>query len=170
FERLPVRTRADGTQIMLGDVARVIDGFEEGINYTKLNGHNTVTFFVGATRDQSIGDVANIIDNYIAERQQTLPAGLVLEPWVDLTYYLDGRLNMMLSNMFWGGLLVFIILGLFLRLRLAMWVMLGLPVSFLGAIMLLPVSWVRVRSSVGSLSGFIMRRGLEVGEDVAVAE
>lgn len=170
FERLPLRTRADGTQIMLGDVARVIDGFEEGINYTKINGHNTVTFFVGATRDQSIGDVAEIIDNYIAERQQTLPEGLVLEPWVDLTYYLDGRLNMMLSNMLWGGLLVFAVLGLFLRLRLAMWVMLGLPVSFLGAIMLLPMSWVDVTINVGSLFAFIMVLGVVVDDAIVIGE
>jgi multidrug efflux pump subunit AcrB len=97
FERLPLRTLADGTEILLGDVAVVKDGFEEGINYTKLDGENAVTFFVGATRDQSIGDVAEIVNAYIAERQQTLPAGVTLQSWVDLTYYLNGRLNMMLG-------------------------------------------------------------------------
>src|SRR5690606_33645112 len=121
-------------------------------------------------RDQSIGDVAEVIDNYIAERQQTLPAGLVLEPWVDFTYYLDGRLNMMLSNMLWGGLLVFAILALFLRLRLAMWVMMGLPVSFLGAILFLPMSWVDVTINVGSLFAFIMVLGVVVDDAIVIGE
>lgn len=170
FERLPLRTRADGTHILLGDVATIRDGFEEGINYTKLNGMNTVTFFVGATRDQSITDVAAIVDQYIAERQQTLPAGISLEPWVDFTYYLDGRLNMMLKNMFWGGLLVFIFLTLFLRLRVAIWVMMGLPVSFLGAIMFLPASWIDVTINVGSLFAFIMVLGVVVDDAIVIGE
>ena len=170
FERLPLRTRADGTKILLGDVAKVSDGFEEGINYTKMNGHNTVTFFVGATRDQSIGDVASIVDEYIAERAPSLPKGVTLEPWVDLTYYLDGRLNMMLSNMFWGGLLVFIILALFLRLKVAAWVMVGLPVSFLGALMLLPMSWVDVTINIGSLFAFIMVLGVVVDDAIVIGE
>lgn len=170
FERLPLRTRADGTHILLGDVATVSDGFEEGINYTKMNGKNTVTFFVGATRDQSIGDVADVVDGYLAERAATLPQGVTLEPWVDLTYYLDGRLSMMLSNMFWGGLLVFAILALFLRIKVAFWVILGLPVSFLGALMLLPVSWVDVTINIGSLFAFIMVLGVVVDDAIVIGE
>ncbi|MDO3381892.1 efflux RND transporter permease subunit [Gilvimarinus algae] len=170
FERLPLRTLEDGTTILLGDVASVNDGFEEGINYTKLNGHNAVTFFVGATKDQSITDVSQTVKDYIAERNQSLPAGVHLAPWVDLTYYLNGRLNMMLSNMFWGGLLVFGILALFLRIKLAMWVMLGLPVSFLGAMMLLPMSWVDVTINVGSLFAFIMVLGVVVDDAIVIGE
>jgi multidrug efflux pump subunit AcrB len=170
FERLPLRTEADGTTLLLGDVAEVRDGFEEGINYSKLNGMNSVTFFIGATRDQSITDVAEVVNSYIAERQKTLPAGFALEPWVDFTYYLDGRLNMMYTNMFWGGLLVFVILSLFLRMRVAIWVMAGLPVSFLGAIMLLPMSWVDVTINVGSLFAFIMVLGVVVDDAIVIGE
>lgn len=170
FERLPLRTMEDGTTILLGDVASVNDGFEEGINYTKLDGHNAVTFFIGATKDQSITDVSATVHEYLAERNQSLPAGLHLTSWVDLTYYLNGRLNMMLSNMFWGGLLVFGILALFLRMKLAMWVMLGLPVSFLGALMLLPLSWVDVTINVGSLFAFIMVLGVVVDDAIVIGE
>ncbi|WP_041522827.1 efflux RND transporter permease subunit [Gilvimarinus agarilyticus] len=170
FERLPLRTRADGTTIYLGDVAEVSDGFEEGINYTRLNGHNAVTFFIGATNDQSITDVSATVNEFIAERNNTLPAGITLDPWVDLTYYLNGRLNMMLSNMFWGGLLVFGILALFLRMKLAMWVMLGLPVSFLGAMALLPSSWIDVTINVGSLFAFIMVLGVVVDDAIVIGE
>lgn len=170
FERLPLRTLEDGTTIYLGDVATVNDGFEEGINYTKLNGHNAVTFFIGATKDQSITDVSQTVKAFIAERNETLPAGITLDPWVDLTYYLNGRLNMMLSNMFWGGLLVFGILALFLRMKLAMWVMLGLPVSFLGAMALLPHSWIDVTINVASLFAFIMVLGVVVDDAIVIGE
>ncbi|UTF60015.1 efflux RND transporter permease subunit [Gilvimarinus sp. DA14] len=170
FERLPLRTREDGTKVLLGDVAKVNDGFEEGINYTKLNGHNAVTFFIGATKDQSITDVSDTVKNYLDERNQTLPEGVSVDPWVDLTYYLNGRLNMMLSNMFWGGLLVFGILALFLRMKLAMWVMLGLPVSFLGAMALLPLSWIDVTINVASLFAFIMVLGVVVDDAIVIGE
>ncbi|MDO3387066.1 efflux RND transporter permease subunit [Gilvimarinus sp. SDUM040013] len=170
FERLPLLTRSDGTVVQLGDVAEVKDGFEEGIQFTRINGQNSVTFFVGATKDQSITDVAQVVNNYIEDRSLTLPEGLHLETWVDFTYYLNGRLNMMLSNMFWGGLLVLLILALFLRLKLAMWVMLGLPVSFLGAIMLLPLSWVDVTINVGSLFAFIMVLGVVVDDAIVIGE
>lgn len=170
FERLPLRTAEDGTRILLGDVAEVNDGFEEGINYTKLNGHNAVTFFVGATKDQSITDVSETVKAYLAERNQTLPEGVSLDAWVDFTYYLNGRLNMMLSNMFWGGLLVFGILALFLRMKLAMWVMLGLPVSFLGALSLLPLSWIDVTINVASLFAFIMVLGVVVDDAIVIGE
>jgi multidrug efflux pump subunit AcrB len=72
--------------------------------------------------------------------------------------------------MFWGGLLVFGILALFLRMKLAMWVMMGLPVSFLGAIMFLPMSWVDVTINVGSLFAFIMVLGVVVDDAIVIGE
>lgn len=170
FERIPVRTFANGTQLYLQDIATINDGFEEGIHHTKLDGLNTVTFFVGASSDQSVTDIATTVHQYIADRQDSLPQGVRLEPWVDLTYYLKGRLNMMLSNMFYGGILVFCILALFLRMRLAFWVMMGLPISFLGAMSFLPLSWVDVTINIASLFAFIMVLGVVVDDAIIIGE
>lgn len=170
YEQIPVKILADGSQIRIGDIATVRDGFEEGVHYNKLDGENAVVFFVGASNDQSITDVAATLDKYLTERQTTLPQGVRLEPWVDLTYYLNGRLNMMLSNMFYGGILVFIVLSLFLRMRLAFWVMMGLPVSFLGALAFLPVSWIDVTINVASLFAFIMVLGVVVDDAIIIGE
>lgn len=170
FEEIPVRILPDGTQLYLRDVAEVKDGFVEGINYSKLNGQNTVTFFIGASEDQSITDVAEIVSAYLEEKQSELPQGVTLEPWVDLTYYLKGRLNMMLKNMFFGGVLVFLMLTLFLRMRLAFWVMMGLPVSFFGALMLLPLGFVDVTINVASLFAFIMVLGVVVDDAIVIGE
>lgn len=170
FETIPLRTLADGTRLLLKDVAIVNDGFEEGVNYEKLDGVNSLTFFIGASTDQSITDVASTVLKYMEARRKTLPDGIRLEPWADMTYYLNGRLNMMLENMFWGGILVFLILTLFLRTKLAFWVMMGLPVSFLGAMALLPMGMVDVTINVASLFAFIMVLGVVVDDAIIIGE
>ena len=170
YENIPLRTLQDGTKLRLHHVASVSDNFEEGVSYTKLDGVNSLTFFIGASRDQSITDVSKIVLGYLEERQKTLPDGIRFEPWADMTYYLNGRLNMMLENMFWGGILVFLILSIFLRLKLAFWVMMGLPVAFLGALALLPVSWIGVTINVASLFAFIMVLGVVVDDAIIIGE
>ncbi|WP_188149557.1 efflux RND transporter permease subunit [Teredinibacter waterburyi] len=170
YENIPLRNFADGSQLTLRDVARVSDGFEEGVKFSKLDGANTLTFFIGASKDQSITDISKTVNGYIVERQETLPAGIRLEPWVDLTYYLNGRLDMMLENMVWGGILVFLILAVFLRIKLAFWVMMGLPVSFLGAIALMPFGMIDVTINVVSLFAFIMVLGVVVDDAIIIGE
>ncbi|WP_111979959.1 efflux RND transporter permease subunit [Algibacillus agarilyticus] len=170
FERLPIINLSDGTQILLKDVANVNDGFEEGIQYSKFNGQNSVTLFIGASPDQSITDIAKTVQNYLTEKRKTLPQGIQIEPWVDFTYYLEGRLNMMLDNMLMGGILVFLILALTLRLKLAFWVMLGLPISFLGALLFLPMESIGVSINVVSLFGFILVLGIVVDDAIVIGE
>ncbi|QIR14495.1 efflux RND transporter permease subunit [Shewanella aestuarii] len=170
FEDLPLLTLADGTNILLGDVAKVNDGFEDGIQYSKFNGMNSVTFFIGAARNQSITDVAKTIRMYVENKQKTLPQGVTLEPWVDMTYYLEGRLQLMLDSMKSGALLVFLILALFLRVRLAFWVMMGLPVCFLGTLLFLPTAFIDVTINVISLFAFILVLGIVVDDAIVMGE
>ncbi|MBU2924075.1 efflux RND transporter permease subunit [Colwellia sp. 1_MG-2023] len=170
FEQIPVITLADGTKILLGDVATVIDGFEEGIQYSKFNGKNSVTLFIGAADNQSITDVAQVINSYVKSKDSVLPKGVKLETWVDMTYYLEGRLNMMLSNMESGAVLVFIMLALFLRVRLAFWVMMGLPVCFLGTLLVMPMEFVGVTINIISLFAFILVLGIVVDDAIVMGE
>ena len=170
FESIPVKTFADGGTLTLSDIADVRDAFEQGIHYTKANGKNLLTLFVGASEEQSITDIADTVSAYLDQQQSELPQGISLYPWVDFTYYLEGRLNMMLSNMFYGGILVFCILALFLRLRLAFWVMMGLPISFLGALAFLPIPAVDVTVNVASLFAFIMVLGVVVDDAIIIGE
>jgi|GEM_PF-934478 len=156
FEQIPLITLEDGSKVLLGEVATVIDGFAEGLQYSKFNGKNSVTFFIGAADNQSITDVADVINKYVDEKAAVLPQNVQLETWVDMTYYLDGRLNMMLDNMKSGGVLVFLMLALFLRVRLAFWVMMGLPVCFLGTLLVMPMEFVNITINVISLFAFIL--------------
>ena len=68
FEQIPVVTLEDGTKVLLGDLGTVIDGFEEGLQYSKFNGKNSVTIFIGAADNQSITDVAKVVNKYVEEK------------------------------------------------------------------------------------------------------
>ncbi len=170
FEQIPVITLEDGTKILLGEVATIIDGFEEGLQYSKFNGKNSITLFIGASANQSITKVADVIKKYVKDKSAILPQGVKLETWVDFTYYLNGRLNMMLDNMKSGAVLVFLILALFLRVRLAFWVMMGLPVCFLGTLFVMPMDFVNVTINVISLFAFILVLGIVVDDAIVMGE
>ena len=170
FAKLPLITLADGAQVYLGDVATINDGFEEGLQYSKYNGKNSLSFEVNASKDQDITDVAKVLNAYMAEKESQLPAGVKLSHIVDLTYYLEGRLDMMVDNMIWGGLLVMLVLALFLPLRLAFWVMMGLPVSFLGAFLFMPIGFLDVTINLASLFAFILVLGIVVDDAIVVGE
>ena len=170
FEQIPVITLEDGTKVLLGDIATIVDGFQEGLQYSKFNGKNSATFFIGAADNQSITDVAKVVNKYVDSKAGVLPAGVQLETWVDMTYYLEGRLNMMLENMQSGAILVFLMLALFLRVRLAFWVMMGLPVCFLGTLLLMPMEFIDVTINVISLFAFILVLGIVVDDAIVMGE
>ncbi|TMP70456.1 acriflavin resistance protein [Pseudoalteromonas sp. S1609] len=170
FEKLPLITLPDGAQIKLGDVATINDGFEEGLLYSKYNGKNSLSFEIDASKDQDITVVAKVLKKYLANKANQLPAGVKLSPIVDLTYYLEGRLDMMVDNMVWGGILVMLVLALFLPLRLAFWVMMGLPVSFLGAFLFMPIGFLDITINMVSLFAFIIVLGIVVDDAIVVGE
>lgn len=168
FRKIPVKIGENGAKVLLGDIADIKDGFTEGLEYFKFNDKNAIYFQVNATKDQSIGNVANSVKSWMEVRNETLPPGVKIEKLVDFTYYLDARLKMMLKNMLMGAVLVAIMLGVFLRARLAFWVMVGLPVCFLGALTLMPFFGVTI--NVVSLFAFIMVLGIVVDDAIVIGE
>ena len=101
-------------------------------------------------------------------KTKQLPEGYQLEALVDMTYYLNGRLNMMWSNLLQGSVLVFLMLMLFLRVKVAFWVMLGLRLPFLGAIWLMPFAGVTI--NIVTLFAFIMVLGIVVDDAIVIGE
>ncbi len=170
FAKLPLITLPDGAQIYLGDVATINDGFAEGLQYSKYNGKNSLSFEINASKDQDITDVAKVLKSYMAAKESQLPAGVKLTPILDLTYYLEGRLDMMVDNMIWGGLLVMLVLALFLPLRLAFWVMMGLPVVVFRRILFMPIGFLDVTINLASLFAFILVLGIVVDDAIVVGE
>ncbi|ASJ95775.1 MULTISPECIES: efflux RND transporter permease subunit [Shewanella] len=170
FAQIVVKTRQDGSRIMLPEVANIRDDFEERLEYTRFNGKPAAIIEVLSVDDQNALDISSQVKDFVEERRGTLPEYAKLDTWGDLTHYLKGRLNMMLSNMFYGALLVFIILALFLDLRLAFWVMMGLPVCFLGAMLLMPLEPFSLSINMLTLFAFILVLGIVVDDAIVIGE
>ena len=168
FKQIPIKIGAGGAKVTLGDVAYINDGFVEGERYFKYNGMNAIYIAVKATKTQNTIPVAETVKTYIKQKNENLPQGVSLEVLVDMTYYLNQRLDMMLSNLVQGSILVALMLTLFLRFRLAVWVMVGLPVCFLGAMMLMPIFGVSI--NILSLFAFIMVLGIVVDDAIVIGE
>ncbi|GGB56413.1 efflux RND transporter permease subunit [Shewanella inventionis] len=170
FAQIVVDTRPDGSRIMLPQVATINDDFEERLEYTRFNGKPAAVIEIASIDDQNALDIASQVKDYVAKRKLTLPSNIQLDTWGDLTHYLQGRLNMMLSNMFYGALLVFIILALFLDLKLAFWVMMGLPVCFLGTMLLMPLEPFNMSINMLTLFAFILVLGIVVDDAIVIGE
>ncbi len=170
FANFVVRTNADGSRLRLGDIAQIRDGFEEDEAVVRFNGKPSVSVQIQSEGKQSDIETATAVRDYLAERQDDLPVGIKIDTWADISYYLEGRMNMMLENMVYGALLVFMVLSLFLRLRVAFWVVVGIPVCFLGAIWLMPHGPVPVSINLISLFAFILVLGVIVDDAIIIGE
>ena len=168
YARLPLLTRPDGTSILLSDVATVVDGFEDVTVAGKLDGLPKVEVQVYRIGDQSAISVSKAVQDYVARAAQTMPDGITMDTWQDSAALLESRINLLVKNGFSGLVLVFVVLALFLRLRLAFWVTLGIPVSFLGAIACMGLFDQSI--NMISLFSFILVLGIVVDDAIVVGE
>ena len=168
FERLPLLTKPDGTKLYLSDVARVVDGFTDTDEWAFFNGKPSVMVRVFRVGDQNAITVASIVRDYVEEARFRMPEGIAMEVWKDDSAFLSGRMDLLLRNAAWGLALVFLVLALFLRMRLAFWVTLGIPISFLGTLALMPVLGMSI--SMISLFALILVLGIVVDDAIVVGE
>ena len=170
FGSLILRTFADGTRLTLSDIANITDGFVETDGFGHFDGNRTATLRVLASGEQNELTTAAAVQEYVAEKTMTLPDGVNMDIWIDRSHYLKGRLQMMSSNMWQGALLVFIVLSMFLRMKVAMWVVVGIPITFLGAMWLMPHGPWPVTINMMSLFGFIIVLGIVVDDAIIIGE
>jgi len=168
FERLVLLTRPDGTNLRLGDVAQVVDGFAETDQFARFDGMPAMIVQVYRTGDQSALGISRAVREYVDDARQHVPEGIDLIIWQDTSRILQSRLDLMIRNGRAGFILVFLTLAIFLRFRLAFWVSLGLLLSFLGAIWLMPLLGVSV--NLISLFAFILVLGIVVDDAIIVGE
>lgn len=168
FENIVVKTNADGSIIRIGDIASVNDGFEEVSLKTGFNGEFAGLIQVYRIGDQSAIEIADIVRDYIDEQQATLPRGIHLNYWDDDSAYLKARLNTLINNAIQGSILVIVLLAMFLKPSVAFWVFLGVPVSFLGA--LIVMSFTGFGINIMSLFGFIIVLGIVVDDAIVTGE
>ncbi|WJG11062.1 efflux RND transporter permease subunit [Aliiglaciecola sp. LCG003] len=170
FYHLVLLTRTDGTRLVLGDIATIRDGFVEDNNYALFDGKPAVNLQIQAVGDQNALKISEAVNAYLDNTRADLPGNIKADTWGDSSFYLADRLSMMLTNMFFGALLVFLVLSLFLKLRLAAWVMVGLPVCFLGALLVMQAEVFNISINMISLFGFILVLGIVVDDAIIMGE
>ncbi len=168
FRNIVVVSKADGTRVTLGDIATVNDGFAEDKMEQRYNGVRTIEIDVFRTGLQSAITVADAVKQYISENQETLPHGVTMGYWRDSSRTVKARLNTLLKSALQGGLLILILLSLFLRFWVAVWVFVGVPVSILGGIAMMPFFGVTI--NLISLFAFILVLGIVVDDAIVTGE
>jgi len=168
YENLVLWTRSDGSRLRLGDVATVVDGFAETDQQARFDQEPTVLVSVFRTGDQSALDIAAVVESYVERTRARLPEGVSMTIWLNEAEVLNDRLTLLLRNGATGFALVFVVLALFLELRLAFWVSLGIPICFLGAFALMPSLDLSV--NMVSCFAFILVLGIVVDDAIIVGE
>ncbi len=158
----------DGTALKLGEIAEIKDAFEETDQYATFDGQPAAMVSVFRVGEQKPIDVAKAVKKYVEDKQVSMPDSLKISTWYDFSEIYASRMNLLLRNAVIGLVLIFLILGLFLRIRLSLWVMLGIPISFLGALLIMPSLGVSI--NMLSLFAFILALGIVVDDAIVVGE
>jgi len=168
FGNIPLVTSPDGTHLRLDDLATVTDGFAETDQAAFYNGKRAVLVKVFRVGDQTPIQVADAVENYLKGFKTRLPEGLKVDIVNDMSEIYRDRIDLLLRNARLGLILVLVILGLFLEVRLAFWVTLGIPISMLGSMLFMP--FMDVSINMISLFAFIVTIGIVVDDAIVVGE
>ncbi|GGC87480.1 efflux RND transporter permease subunit [Vreelandella lutescens] len=168
FALLPILTTAQGAPVVLGDIARVSEGFAETDREEFYNGQPGLSVDVYQIGDQTPTSISNAVYGELEQLRASLPDGVSLDVSRDSSEVYEDRLGLLLKNAWMGLALVLILMALFLEARLAFWVTLGIPTAFLGAMLFLP--WVGVSLNMMSMFAFIIALGIVVDDAIMVGE
>ncbi|MFN3165135.1 MAG: efflux RND transporter permease subunit, partial [Pseudohongiellaceae bacterium] len=168
YRDIVVQSFPDGTQITLGDIATVRDGFEEGYLDARLDGENAAIIDVLRVGDEDIVSSARAVREWMAATELDLPQGMRLSVVTDSAVATQERIGTVASNAYTGLIMVLIILALFLRFKVAIWVAAGIPIAIAGALSLFPTVGLTISSL--TVMGFILVLGIIVDDAIVVGE
>ena len=166
FEDIPLITQLDGTIVTLSDVATIRDGFVDEDVITEVNGLPAVLVRIDATDQQSVVDMANDVRGLLANYAP--PDGVGVSIWNDAASPIFHRLLEIVKNGAIGIILVFISLVLVFELRTALWITVGIPLSFIGSLLFFDAAGLTL--NLGTLFGFFLLVGIVVDDSVVVGE
>lgn len=173
FIALPIVTTSQGSIITLGDIATVKDDFADD-TFVLSRYNNANSSAIEIVMDEN-GDIVNIVEqaSQVVEKWRNanvLPEGVSIATWHDKSTLITERLSLLVKNALSGIALVFIILALFLNLRVAFWVAAGLPFVFFGTLFFMGNSFAGLTLNEMTTFGFIMALGIVVDDAVVVGE
>ena len=163
-----VVTAADGALLKISDIAVISDGYEDKNSSMRFNGERALMLDILQGENESAIKISDAIQRYIENSAGRFPHGVALYTWDDESIRIRGRLSTLGTSLLTGGVLVLIVLGLFLRPMLAFWVVLGIPVSFAGGLLLMP--YFGLTANTMSLFGFIIVLGIVVDDAIVTGE
>lgn len=168
FKNIPIITKDNGSKVLLGDIAQIKEGFDDSNNYAFFNGKPAIMFDVYRIGDQTPITVVNAVKKHIDELNSTLPGGLQIAAFDDKSKLFKQRAELLMKNGLCGLLLVVCFLALFLDVRLAFWVSMGIPISFMGAFLFFPATDFSV--NIISMFAFIIALGIVVDDAIVAGE
>ncbi|MBP8130266.1 MAG: efflux RND transporter permease subunit [Candidatus Hydrogenedentes bacterium] len=168
FASIIVLARPNGDNITLDRIATIRDGFVEDQVLSRFNGLPAVTVSIRKTEDEDTLAIDRAVHEYVERKRADLPAGIHLQIWGRMSTVLEARISLLVRNGLQGLTLVFILLWLFLDIRLSFWVSLGMPVSIMGAFM---VMWYADATiNMITLFGMVAVLGIIVDDATVVGE
>ena len=168
FAQIPIISTADGSEVLLEQIADIDDSFAETDEYTKYDGHPAVILDVYRVGDQTPIQVSAAVHRQIEELKPRLPPGIQVSVMNDRSVMYKQRVELLLKNGAIGLALVFVLLGIFLEARLAFWVMMGIPISFLGSFLILPATGFTI--NMVSLFAYLVALGIVVDDAIVIGE
>ncbi len=168
FEDIVVVSRPDGTRVRLGELAEVKDGFADNDQRALYLGKPAIMLSVFRVGDQKPLEISAAVKEHVGKSRASAPPGIELATWFDTSEFYAERLDLLIRNALMGFVLVLLILGLFLEVKLAFWVTLGIPISFIGSMLILPSTDVSI--NMISLFAFIIVLGMVVDDAIIVGE
>lgn len=168
FADIVLKSTAGGAAVRVGDVATIKDDYADTDQASSYNGRPAVRVTAYRVGDETPKEVSDAVREHAEQLQAALPADVDVVVWADDSEALSDRINLLVTNALQGLFLVLLILGLFLEARLAAWVAVGIPISFLGAFLLMPLADISL--NMVSLFGFIITLGMVVDDAIIVGE
>jgi multidrug efflux pump subunit AcrB len=168
FSAITLLIRENGTKVQVGDIATVIDGFDETPIVARHNGSRAIAIDVFRTGSQSILEIGDSIKAFVERKKSQLPDGIKISYWSDSSERVRSRLSTLTKSAALGFVLVLGILALFLRPSLALWVAWGIPIAFAGSFFMLPFLGVTINVVV--LMAFIITLGIVVDDAIVTGE
>lgn len=170
YARLPVIERANGSTVPLSDIATITDTFVDGDFLFRLNGDATVGMEILIGQKENLLQISQVVNRVVEDFVPQLPSGIQATVWGDSASYISDRLSLLTANGVQGLLLVLLVLSIFLNVRLAFWVAMGIPISVMGALAVAGTKWVDYSLNDVTTFGLIIALGILVDDAVVVGE
>lgn len=168
FESLPLRTKGSGEIVRLGDLTQIERRDQESQVRLFINGKPAVMLSLKRTESEDSLEAAKIMNTWLEDIRPTLPQGVEIHAYNESWTLIRDRINLLIDNGISGLILVVAILFLFLNGRVAFWVTMGIPVSFLATLAVLYMIGGTI--NMISLFGLIMALGIIVDDAIVVGE